>query len=66
MRKLIVGLSTAVMITALFGANALAQEAPSDGPGTIPDGPVESPPGYTCSASGGRVTCEKIDSTKEK
>jgi len=31
----------------------------ADGPATLPDGPVAGPPGYTCTALGGRVTCVK-------
>ena len=29
---------------------------------SIPDGPVASPPGYKCTASGGVVTCVKLKS----
>ncbi|MNU97805.1 hypothetical protein D3C71_878930 [compost metagenome] len=33
---------------------------------TLPDGPVASPPGYSCSASGGVVTCIKQKSSGSK
>lgn len=33
----------------------------ADTPPTLPDGPVASPPGYSCYALHGKVYCVKID-----
>lgn len=41
------------MCVAMIAGTALAQ----DSGGSLPDGPVASPPGWTCTASGGKVTC---------
>lgn len=34
-------------------------------PPTLPDGPVAGPPGWSCTASGGKVTCVRV-SQQEK
>lgn len=35
-----------------------------DSPPTLPDGPVASPPGWECTASGGKVTCVRTQDDK--
>ena len=50
-----------VMLTLATPLIAFANTTPP----TIPDGPVASPPGWSCSASGGVVTCTRIPQ-KEK
>lgn len=54
MRK-IIGLAVFVVSTA-YASAAFAQTTPP----TLPDGPVESPPGWSCTASGGVVRCVKL------
>ncbi|MBW8366744.1 MAG: hypothetical protein K0M70_02670 [Arenimonas sp.] len=49
----------AVMFAATFAISFAASA--EDGPGTIPDGPVEGPPGWVCTAKAGVVTCEARD-----
>ncbi|MBS3958264.1 MAG: hypothetical protein KGZ52_02535 [Xanthomonadaceae bacterium] len=43
---------------AVFGSSMAL--AATSSPPTLPDGPVEGPPGYVCEARGGAVHCRPI------
>lgn len=42
---------------ALFALVSVSLLAPFVAIAGLPDGPVSGPPGWTCTAKGGRVTC---------
>lgn len=54
--------SLAVAAMFAFSSVAFADTEPSP----PDDGPVYSPPGWVCTASGGVITCVQVEETPEK
>lgn len=58
--------SSSLLLVAMLALAPLAAFAEDSG-GSLPDGPVASPPGWDCTASDGVVTCvpEQDDSIEQ-